>query len=126
MVDGSRPCRPHSGRSQVEEVEQRMTVELDPDQVASDTALVARVRTRVGRTHRVDGSLLTGDGVADRLQFCELELADDGLDVRAGTAVVGPSLVRCGVTFIVGVLLITQLLTELFIGVEYNYEYGTH
>ena len=30
-----------------EEVEQRMTVELDPDQVACDAALVARVRTRV-------------------------------------------------------------------------------
>ena len=66
-----------------------MAIELDPDQVAGDAALVARVRTRVGRTHRVDRRFLPGDGIADRLQFRKLELADDGLDVPAGKAVVG-------------------------------------
>ena len=93
-----------------------MTVELDPDQIAGDATLVAAVRTRVGRTHRVDGSLLTGDGVADRLQFCELELADDGLDVRAGKAVVGSILVTPSnpviVTFVSSISLLS--LTELF------------
>jgi hypothetical protein len=73
----------------MEEVEQGVAIEVQPDQVAGDAALVAAVRTRIRRAHGVDGSLLAGDGVGDRLQFRELELADDGLDVRASEAVVG-------------------------------------
>ena len=73
----------------VEEVEQRMTAEVQPDQVAGDAALVTRIRTRVRGAHGVDGCLLASDGIGDRLEFRELELADDGLDVRSSEAVVG-------------------------------------
>jgi hypothetical protein len=52
-----------------DQVEQGVTVEVDPDQGAGDTALVAGEAARVGRAHGVDGGLLTGDGVADRLDL---------------------------------------------------------
>jgi len=64
-------------------------IEVQPDEVASDAALVAGVGTRVRAAHRVNRRLLASDGIGDRLQLCELELADDGLDVRSSKAVVG-------------------------------------
>jgi hypothetical protein len=53
----------------LEESEQAVTVEVDPDEAAGDAALVARVRTAVGRAHGVDGCLLTGNRVVDCLEF---------------------------------------------------------
>jgi hypothetical protein len=52
----------------LEEVQEAVAVEVDPDQAAGDAALVARVGTAVGRAHRVDGCLLTGDRVVDCLE----------------------------------------------------------
>jgi hypothetical protein len=52
----------------LEEVQEAVAVEVDPDQAAGDAALVARVGTAVGRAHRVDGCLLTGNRVVDRLE----------------------------------------------------------
>jgi hypothetical protein len=71
----------------VEEVQQGMTVEVDPDEVSCG-AHVPAIGTRVRAAHRVDRRFLASDGVADRLQLRERELADHGLDVRAGEAVV--------------------------------------
>jgi hypothetical protein len=53
----------------LEEVQEAVTVEVDPDQAAGDAALVARVGTAVGRAHGVDGCLLTGDRVVDCLEL---------------------------------------------------------
>src|ERR1700760_4010845 len=51
----------------LEEVQEAVAIEVDPDQAAGNAALVARVGTAIGRTHGVDRSLLTGDGVVDCL-----------------------------------------------------------
>jgi hypothetical protein len=73
----------------VEQVQEGMPIEVDPDEVAGDTALVTRVGARVGRTHGINWRFLARDRVAQGLQFGELELADDGLDIRTGKRVVG-------------------------------------
>ena len=52
----------------VEDVEQGMPVEVDPDQRAGDAALVARVRPNIRGAHGVDGCLLAGDAVGHRLE----------------------------------------------------------
>ncbi len=77
-----------------EDVEERMAVEVDPDQAAGDAALVAGVGANVGRTHGVDGCLFAGDGIADRLEFSELELSDHRLQIGASERVVRPPLWR--------------------------------
>ena len=43
----------------VEDLEQGMAIEVDPDEGAGDAALVARVRPHVRAAHGVDGSLLS-------------------------------------------------------------------
>jgi hypothetical protein len=68
----------------VEQVEQCVTIEVDPDEGAGDAALVARVGARIRAAHGVDGSLLTGDGVADRL----LPLVPTGLGVNTQYVVI--------------------------------------
>ncbi len=63
----------------VNESEQPMAIEVDPDERAGDPALAARERTDVGRTEGVDRSLLASDRVGHCLKLCELVLADQPL-----------------------------------------------
>ena len=65
-----------------------MAVEVDPDDGARDTALVARIGARIRATHGVDRSLLARDGIADRLQLGELELTNHSFNMRAGERIV--------------------------------------
>ena len=44
----------------VGQVQEGMAVEVDPDEGAGDAALIAGEGAGIGRTQRVDGSLLTG------------------------------------------------------------------
>ena len=68
----------------VDQVQQGMAIEVDPDQAAGDAALVAGVGAGIGRAHGVDGRLLTGYGVGDGLDFGEGEVADLAADIGAG------------------------------------------
>jgi len=51
----------------LDEVQESVAIEVDPDQRSGDAALVARVCASVGAAHRVHGRLLTGDRVVDGL-----------------------------------------------------------
>ena len=65
-----------------------MTIEVDPDDGARDTALVARIGARIRATHGVNRSFLARDGISDRLQLGELELTNHSFDIRAGERIV--------------------------------------
>ena len=68
----------------VDQVQQGMAIEVDPDQAAGDAALVAGEGPGIGRSHGVDGSLLAGDAVGNGLRLGKRVVADLAADIRAG------------------------------------------
>ncbi len=51
--------------------QQGMAVEVDPDERSGDAAFIPGERPQFGRAHGVDGRLLAGDRIADRLDLGE-------------------------------------------------------
>jgi len=72
----------------VDQVQQGMAIEVDPDQAAGDAALVAGVRAGIRGTHGVDRCLFAGHAVGHGLHFGEREVADLAADIGAGERVV--------------------------------------